>query len=78
MIKFLDWAILIMGLALVFGGYRAIKKRSTNTDVGEYEGDSAVKLGWFWIVLGALFVLSIVFDIGIIKSAAQFFLDVKP
>jgi hypothetical protein len=62
----------------VFGGYRAIKKRSTNTDVGEYEGDSAVNLGWFWIVLGALFVLSIVFDISIIKWAALFFLDINP
>jgi hypothetical protein len=75
MTKFVDWGILLMGLALVFGGYRAIKKRQTNTDVGNYEGDSAVNLGWFWILLGALFILAIVFDIRIIKSAALFFLS---
>lgn len=77
MIEFLDWAILIMGLALVIGGYRAIRKRSTSTDVGEFEGDSAVNLGWFWIVLGAFFILSVAFDVGIVKSAALFFLGMN-
>lgn len=63
------------GCIMAFGGYRAIKKRSAVSDIGEHEGDSAVKLGWFWVVFGAIIILAVVFDIRIIKSAILFFFE---
>jgi len=71
---FLDWAALILGAMLIFSGIRAIRRRQAN--VPElWEGDSAVRLGWLWIVLGVLFVLAVVFDIGFLKAFFRLFLE---
>jgi len=34
-----------------------------------------VRLGWLWIVLGSLFVLAAVFDIGFLKAFFRLFLE---
>jgi hypothetical protein len=70
----IDGFILLFGCVLSFSGYRSIKKRFADTDMGAFEGNSAVNLGWFWLTAGVLCVLAIVFDIKIIKSAILFFL----
>lgn len=51
---FHDWAALILGAGLIFSGIRAIRRREANVPE-RWEGDSAVRLGWLWIVLGSLF-----------------------
>jgi len=72
-IKFIEWALMILGALLVFTGRRTIKKRYTLTDLGEYEGERAVRLGWLWIVIGILLILAVVFDIAILKSFGRLF-----
>ena len=42
----IDWFILFFGVLLISGGYRSIKKRLAHTDIGAFEGNSAVNLGW--------------------------------
>ena len=71
---FLDWATLILGAGLIFSGIRAIRRREANVPE-RWEGDSAVRLGWLWIVLGSLFVLAVVFDIGFLKAFFRLFLE---
>jgi hypothetical protein len=75
--KFPDWFIIVLGAVLIFGGYRSIKKRQADTDVGNWEGPTAVKIGWFWVVLGIFFWLAILFDIEMFRAAIQFFLENK-
>jgi hypothetical protein len=71
--NFLDWGALIVGVGLIISGVRAIYRRQTN--VPElYEGNRAVSLGWLWIGLGALFILSVIFDIGPLKTLFHLFL----
>ena len=70
----LDWAALSLGALLIFQGIGAIRRREA--DVPErWEGDSAVRLGWLWIVLCSLFVLAVVFDIGFLKAFFRLFLE---
>jgi hypothetical protein len=72
--EFIDWAAVILGAMLIFSGVRAIRRRQA--DVPErYAGDSAVRLGWLWIVLGVLFVCAVVFDIAPLKSLFRLFLE---
>jgi hypothetical protein len=74
MMDFLDWAALIIGAGLIVSGIRAIRRRRTS--VPElYEGERAVRLGWLWIGMGALFVLAIIFDIGFLKALFRLFLE---
>lgn len=71
---FLDWAALIIGAGLIFSGIRAIRGRRAN--VPElWEGDNAVRLGWLWLVMGGLFMLAGVFDIGFLKAFFRLFLE---
>jgi hypothetical protein len=71
---FLDWAALIIGAGLIFSGIRTIRRRRAN--VPElWEGDRAVRLGWLWLVMGGLFVLAVVFDIGFLKTFFRLFLE---
>jgi hypothetical protein len=71
---FLDWAALIVGVGLIASGVRAIRRRKAN--VPElYEGDWAVRLGWLWIGFGVLFILAVVFDIGVLKTLFRLFLE---
>jgi hypothetical protein len=71
---FLDWAALIVGAGLIVSGVRAIYRRRAN--VPEiYEGSRATSLGWLWIGLGVLFILSVVFNIGFLKKLFQLFLE---
>lgn len=71
--KFIEWALLILGGLLVFTGWRTIKKRHTLTDLGEYEGKPAVRLGWLWILIGILLILAVVFNVSILKSFGRLF-----
>jgi hypothetical protein len=71
--NFLDWAALVIGAGLIFSGVRAIYRRQAKVPE-KYEGNRAVSLGWLWIGLGILFVLSVVFDIGILKALFRLFL----
>ena len=71
--KFIEWALLVLGAVLVFTGRQTIKKRHTTTDLGEYEGERAVRLGWLWIVIGILLILAVVFDNAILKSFGRLF-----
>lgn len=73
--KFLDWAFLILGAMLVFGGWRAIIKRRVRSDMGEYEGKRAVCLGWLWLVIGALLIIAVLFDVAILKSVGKLFME---
>jgi hypothetical protein len=71
---FLDWAALIIGIGLICSGVRTILRRQAR--VPElYEGARAVGLGWLWIVMGALFVIAIMFDIGFLKTLFRLFLE---
>jgi hypothetical protein len=71
---FLDWAALIVGVGLVASGVRAIRWRKSK--VPElYEGARAVRLGWLWIGFGVLFILAVVFDIGVLKTLFRLFLE---
>jgi hypothetical protein len=74
-IKFLDWAFLILGAALVFSAWRTIVRRRTQADGREYTGKAAARLGWLWLVLGILLILAAVLDIAFLKSFARLFLE---
>ena len=71
---FFEWAALIIGPGLIFSGVRAISKRQANTPE-PWEGESAVRLGWLWIGMGSLFILSAVFDIPLLKGLFRLFLE---
>ena len=71
---FIDWAALIVGAGLIASGVRAIRRRQTRVPE-EYTGESAVRLGWLWIGLGALFVLAVIFDIAFLKTFFRLFLE---
>jgi len=73
--KFLDWAFLILGSMLVFFGWRTIQKGHARADGREYEGKSAMRLGWLWIILGLLLILAVVFDNSLLKSFGRLFLE---
>jgi|APFre7841882630_1041343.scaffolds.fasta_scaffold01428_1 hypothetical protein len=70
-----SWAIGLFGVVLILSGLRAIRKRFVYTDVGEYQGGSAIRWGVIWIILGGLFILTAVFDIQWFKSAVHFFFN---
>ena len=71
---FIDWAALIVGAGLIVSGVRAIRRRQARVPE-EYKGESAVRLGWLWIGLGALFVLAVIFDIAFLKTFFRLFLE---
>lgn len=72
--SFLEWAALIVGAGLVFSGVRAIRRREAKVPE-VYQGRSAVLLGWLWIVLGTLFILSVMFDLTALKTLFRLFLE---
>jgi len=70
----LDWAALIIGIGLICSGARTIHQRQAR--VPElYKGARAVGLGWLWIVMGALFVIAVMFNIGFLKTLFRLFLE---
>jgi len=71
---FIDWAGLIVGAGLIASGVRAIRRRQVRVPE-DYTGESAVRLGWLWIGLGALFVLAVIFDIAFLKTLFRLFLE---
>ena len=71
---FIDWAALIFGAGLIASGVRAIRRRQARVPE-QYEGKSAVRLGWLWIGLGTLFVLAVIFDIALLKTLFRLFLE---
>jgi len=72
---FLEWAFLILGVMLAFGGWRTIRKRRATAECRDYEGKPAVRLGWLWLILGILLILAAVLDIAFLKSFAKLFLE---
>lgn len=56
------WFTLLFGAVGLFSGLRAIRKQYVYTDLGEYRGDSAVRWGYFSILLGVLFILAGLLD----------------
>ena len=71
---FLDWAALIVGAGLIASGVRAIRRRQARVPE-EYTGARAVRLGWLWIGLGALFIFAVIFDISLLKTLFRLFLE---
>jgi hypothetical protein len=67
------WIRLIFGVVCIVSGSRAIKKRAVSTDVADFTGGSAARVGWLWIGMGSLCLLAVVFDIGFLKAAVRFF-----
>jgi cell division protein FtsW (lipid II flippase) len=72
--SFLDWAALILGVGLIASGVRAIRRRQASVPE-RYEGHAAVRLGWLWIGLGALFVLAVMFDVETLRTLFRLFLE---
>jgi len=73
--KFIEWALLILGAALAFSGWRTIRKRRTLADGREYQGKAALRLGWLWIVLGAILILAVLLDIPLLKAFGRIFME---
>jgi hypothetical protein len=68
-----DWMIISFGFLSIVCGMRAIRRRYVNTDVDEYKGESAVRWGVMWIILGSSFILAAVFDIKWFKAFINLF-----
>jgi uncharacterized membrane protein YraQ (UPF0718 family) len=73
--KFLDWVFVLLGAMLFFGGWRSIHKHRAQTDMGEYVGKRAVLLGWLWLIIGALLIIAVAFNIPILKSFGKLFME---
>ena len=71
---FLDWAALMVGATLIASGVGAIRRRQARVPE-QYEGESAVRLGWLWIGLGTVFALGGIFDITVVKTFFRLFLE---
>jgi hypothetical protein len=71
---FFEWSALVAGAGLTYSGVRAISRREAHVPELR-EGESAVRLGWLWIVLGMLFILSVIFDIAPLKTLFRLFLE---
>jgi hypothetical protein len=71
----LRWFTLLFGAVSITSGLRAIRKRYVYTDVGEYEGHSAARWGFFMIVLGGAFILAGVVNPPWLTTAIRLFLD---
>lgn len=71
---FLEWGALVVGAGLTYSGVRAIRRREANVSA-RFKGRSAVLLGWLWIVLGMLFMLSAIFDVTLVKTLFRVFLE---
>ncbi len=68
------WAAIILGGMLVFSGVRSIRKRDANV-VENITGQRAVRLGWLWIALGALFFAFAAFDQPLLRIFFRTFLE---
>ena len=73
--KFIEWALLTLGAVLAFSGWRTIQKRRTLADGREYQGKAALRLGWLWIVLGAILILAVLLDIPHLKAFGRLFME---
>lgn len=71
-----DGFALLLGVLLVGSGYFSIKKkRSSHTQYGRFEGQGALNVGFFWLVLGLIFIAGTLFDIPLFKSFINFVLE---
>ena len=76
--KFINWALLLLGSGLVFSGWRTIRKRRTVAEGREYTGRAAVNLGWLWVVIGAVLIIAVVFNVAILKNFGRLFMEATP
>ena len=72
--SFLEWAALIVGGGLIASGARAVWQRRASVPE-RIDGGRAVALGWLWISLGALFVIGVAYDVGVLKTLFKLFLE---
>lgn len=71
-----EWFGLLFGVLLAGSGYFSIKrKRSSHTQYGRFEGQGAINVGLFWLVLGLIFIAGTLFDIPIFNSLIEFILE---
>lgn len=71
-----EWFGLLFGVLLAGSGYFSIKrKRSSHTQYGRFEGQGAINVGLFWLVLGLIFIAGTLFDIPIFNSLIGFILE---
>ncbi|WAR44506.1 LPXTG cell wall anchor domain-containing protein [Methylomonas rapida] len=71
-----EWFGLLFGVLLAGSGYFSIKrKRSSHTQYGRFEGQGAINVGHFWLVLGLIFIAGTLFDIPIFNSLIGFILE---
>ena len=71
---FFEWSALVVGAGLTCSGVRAIRRREARVPE-QYKGESAVRLGWLWILLGILFIMSVIFDVTFLKTFFRLFLE---
>lgn len=69
------WFILLFGAVGLFSVLRAPRKRCVYRDVGEYQGDSAVRWGNFSMFPGGLFLLAGLFNPPWLETVVLLFLE---
>ncbi len=73
--KLLNILLLVLGAGLIGSGWWTIARRRTRTQYGEHEGRTAVRLGWFWLLLGLLLLLAALTKIPFLKGLGRLFLE---
>jgi hypothetical protein len=73
--RLLDFLLAAVGATIAFSGWRTIRKRRTRTQYGEHQGVGAMRLGWFWLILGILIMLAALTDIPLLKSFGRLILQ---
>lgn len=74
-IHLLEFLLLVLGAALAFSGWRAVRKRRATAEGHEYQGRAATRLGWLWLLLGLLLLLAALTDIAFFKAFGRIFLE---
>jgi hypothetical protein len=70
----LDFLLAAVGATITLSGWRTIRKRRTRTQYGEHQGRGAVRLGWFWLILGILIMLAALTHVPFLKALGRLFL----
>jgi hypothetical protein len=70
----LDFLLAAVGATITLSGWRTIRKRRTRTQYGEHRGRGAVRLGWFWLILGILIMLAALTHVPFLKALGRLIL----
>lgn len=71
---FFRWTAIVLGIMLVFGGIRAIRKRDANV-VENIAGQKAVRLGRLWVAMGVLFLAFAAFNQPVLRTLFRTFME---